>query len=254
MIKASGNLVEENFALRQELQAMKIEQQVTWSMLVDVVRKLQASSASIKAAVSSLLSYDIFWDVANQHEFLLTIDASANQTSDLVMLLSLAFRLEAERLELKPEPHDIREILTNVEMNLQHRYADKQIMLSMSQDGQVIWVDYDYLSLALVLLFDVLLSSPSLTQLVIHAGEEEIGWKLEVVGIEPVMGMYLNSYQLALDEQLSARREEKISPEISLKLMVALKLFDFQKMIVQLPEGPDFKNPLSILIPNRSTK
>ncbi len=249
MIKASGDLLEENFALRQELHALKLEQQVTWSMLVDVVRKLQASSASIKAAVSSLLSYDIFWDVANQHEFLLTIDASANQTSDLVLLLSLASRLEAERLELKQEPHDIQEILSNVETNLRQRFTDKQIMLSMNLNGQVIWVDYDYLSLALVLLSEVILSHASQKHLVISASENNEAWFLKIGGIAPSVGLFLDSYRRALDEQLSVRREERTSPELSLKLMVALKLLDLQKMIVQLPDGPDYDNPLIILMP-----
>lgn len=251
MIKASGDLLEENFALRQELQALKLEQQATWSMLVDVIRKLQASSASIKAAVSSLLSYDIFWDVANQHEFLLTIDASANQTSELVLMLSLASRLEAERLELKQEPHDIQEILSNVETNLRQRFADKQIMLSMNLSGKIIWVDYDYLSLALVLLSEVILSHASQTHLAISVREKNETWILEIAGIAPSVGMFLDSYRRALDEQLSAKREERTSPELSLKLMVALKLLDFQKINVQLPERPDYNDPLIIQVPKR---
>jgi K+-sensing histidine kinase KdpD len=252
MIKASGNLVEENFALRQELLALKIEQQLTWSMLVDVVRKLQASSASIKAAVSSLLSYDIFWDVTNQHEFLLTIDASANQTSDLVMLLSLAFRLEAERLEIKREPHSLQEILTNVEANIQRRFPEKQIILSMKQEGQVAWVDYDYLSLTLIIFFEALLSNPAQHQLAISANEEKDVWKLEIVGVDPATCQLLQTFRSSLDNQVSFRKEENFSSENLLKLLVVIKLLDFQGLTMQLPGSPGFTQPLAIVIPTRN--
>jgi K+-sensing histidine kinase KdpD len=252
MIEASEKLVEENFALRQELQALKIEQQVTWSMLVDVVRKLQASSASIKAAVSSLLSYDIFWDVANQHEFLLTIDASANQTSDLVMLLSLAFRLEADRLEIKREPHSLQEILTNVDLNLHRRFSDREIILSMPQEGQVVWVDYDYLSLALVLLLEVLLSNQSQMQLALVAREEEAAWKLDIVGMDASISQFLQAYRRSIDDQFFTKREDRLPPESILKLMVVMKLLDLQKMTVELPTSPDSNNPLAIHIPTRN--
>ncbi len=252
MINSSENLVEENFALRQELHALRLEQKVIWSMLVDVVRKLQASSASIKAAVSSLLSYDIFWDVANQHEFLLTIDSSANQTTDLVMLLSLAFRLEADRLDVKQEPHAIQEILTTVEMNLRRRYVDKPIILQMSQDEQVVWIDYDYLSLALVLLCEVLLNNPSQSQLAISASEHAQGWKLEIVGIDPLTGQTLSEFYRSLKESSSDRKEDKISSESLLKLIVVKKLFDLQNLSLQLPAAPDYQDPMLILIPSRN--
>lgn len=251
MIKASGNLVEENFALRQELQALKIEQQMTWSMLVDVVRKLQASSASIKAAVSSLLSYDIFWDVANQHEFLQTIDASANQTSDLVMLLSLASRLEAERLEMKPEPHSLQEILTNVESNITRRFPDKQFILSMTHEGQVVWVDYDYLSLAMVLFLEILFSNPTQSQLAISAHEIEEGWKLEIIGADPSIVQYMQTFRRVSDQPYD-KKEEKFSSDILLKLLVVMKLMDFQNIEIQLPSPPEFTEPVAILIPGRN--
>lgn len=245
------NLVEENFALRQQLQALKLEKQLTWSTLVDVVRKLQASSASIKAAVSSLLNYDIFWDVANQHEFLLTIDASANQASDLVMLLSLASRLEAERLELKKEPHSILEILTVVEATIQRRFPEKKILLSMSPDGQVVWVDYDYLSLALVILLDVLFSNPSQTDLGIIAKEEEEYWIVELHGIDASVILVLEGICHSVDDQIAFRKEDKISSENLLKLLVFLKLINFQGVFMHLPKDEGSSNPLVIKIPTR---
>lgn len=252
MVEVSGKLVEENLALRQELQALKIEQQVTWSMLVDVVRKLQASSASIKAAVSSLLSYDIVWDVANQHEFLQTIDASANQTSDLVMLLTLAFRLEANRLIIKQEPHALQEILTNVDLHLRERCPEREIILSMPQEGQIVWVDYDYLSLALVLLLEVLLSNQPETQLAVAAREEEAAWKLEIMGIDASISQFIQAYRQSIDAQFFTKREDRLPPESILQLMVGMKLLDLQKMTIELPTCSDSNNTLAILIPTRN--
>ncbi len=253
MAEAGERLVEENFALRQELHALKIEQQMTWSMLVGVVRKLQASSASIKVAVSSLLNHDIFWDVGNQHEFLLTIDDSANQTSDLVMLLSLAFRLLANRLEVKLEPHTLPEIITNVGINLRKRYADKEIILSMPQDGQIVWVDYDYLSLALILFGEVLLSNSANKQLALVAREEDAGWKLEIVGMDADIAQFLSVYHQSPDVTFGVEKEEILSADNVLKIMVVLKLLDLQKITMERPVSFEKNKSVVFVIPARST-
>ena len=41
--------------------------QAMWSLVVQLSRKMQVSSASIKAGVSSLMDYNIFWDSPTQH-------------------------------------------------------------------------------------------------------------------------------------------------------------------------------------------
>ena len=51
--------------LKQKLDEANVLNQAMWSLLVDISKRLQLSSAAIKAAVSSLLDYDIFWDGLN---------------------------------------------------------------------------------------------------------------------------------------------------------------------------------------------
>ena len=48
--------------LNRELEEAKIINQSMWSLLVEITNRLQMSSSAIKAAVSSLLDHDIFWD------------------------------------------------------------------------------------------------------------------------------------------------------------------------------------------------
>jgi hypothetical protein len=117
MLTMLDELKRTNKELKRELEALKMERQVIWPLLVETSRRLQVSSASIKAAVSSLLSYDIFWDSANQHEFLKTIDTSVDQVGKLSTLFSLAFRLEAGTLVLKRELQNLQEILTSAQAN-----------------------------------------------------------------------------------------------------------------------------------------
>jgi hypothetical protein len=168
------------------------------------------------------------------------------------MLLSLAFRLEAERLEIKREPHSLQEILTNVEANIQRRFPEKQIILSMKQEGQVAWVDYDYLSLTLIILFEALLSNPAQHQLAISANEENDVWKLEIVGVDPATCQLLQTFRSSLDNQVAFRKEENFSSENLLKLLVVIKLLDFQGLTMQLPGSPGFTQPLAIVIPTRN--
>ena len=103
-------LLQQNRALRSEVETLNRQSVYLLGVYAETSRKLQLYSASIKAAVSSLLNYDIFWDNANQHEFLETINSSVNQVSELIVL-TLAFRGEAGSLVLKRDPQVFQEIL-----------------------------------------------------------------------------------------------------------------------------------------------
>ncbi len=87
-------LLNENRDLRRQLAELNARNQTLQTLLVEISRKLQISSASIKAAVSSMLALDFFWDESTQHEFLETIDNSVDQISSLIRLVTLAFRSE----------------------------------------------------------------------------------------------------------------------------------------------------------------
>ena len=70
--------------LNRELEEAKAINQSMWSLLVEITNRLQMSSSAIKAAVSSLLDHDIFWDGSTQHELLEIIDNSADQVSNQI--------------------------------------------------------------------------------------------------------------------------------------------------------------------------
>ena len=149
-------LVQLNQALNQEVSVLKIEKHAIWMMLSGTNRRLQMASAAIKAAVSSLLNYDIFWDGANQHEFLETINASVDQSGRLVKLLTLVFRLEAGNLLLKREPQVLQEIVSAVQDHISTRFPHLTFGLTLPQEGVPALVDYEFLMLALEFLLEVI--------------------------------------------------------------------------------------------------
>ncbi len=104
-------LLQQNLALRQEIKEIKAIHQNVWELLVIISRGLQISSASVKAAVTSLLNNDILWDISTQYEFLQTIENSTDNLSDLVMLVSLVSRLQVDKIQLRLEPQHLQEIL-----------------------------------------------------------------------------------------------------------------------------------------------
>ncbi|MCJ7532645.1 MAG: hypothetical protein MUO64_16660 [Anaerolineales bacterium] len=240
-------LAEENSTLRQELEALKAEKKFIWTLLVDISRRLQVSSASIKAAVSSLLSYDILWDFANQHEFLETIDASTDQAAQLVLLLSLSFRLEAERLELKQEPHALQEILSNVQAESAARFPGLDLELSMPLEGKPVWVDYEYLNIALSLFIEVFQAYTDHKKILLHVSERPECWTLDFDGMDPAMIRLLNTIRhCEVDSQFSG---QSLSPEHILSFHIAFKLFHLQGIRMEIKSKPDSQPQLSIFVP-----
>ena len=247
MVQAQNDPVNENLALQREIELLKTQNQITWSLLIEIVRRLQASSTSIKAAVSSLLSYDIFWDVANQHEFLKTIETSADQASALEMLLSLAFRLEAERLELKPEPHSLQEILSSVDTQIQNQFPALKINLKMPLDGKLVLVDYEYLSLTLALLIQLLLFDSNQMQIKLHAQETYENWVVEFSDLNAQMVKYIQ--EKIGGHVWSVLPDRAYDPDVALRMRVVCKLFDLQGLRISALSGANAENHLAIIIP-----
>lgn len=245
-------LAEENSTLRKELEALKAEKRFIWTLLVDISRILQVSSASIKAAVSSLLSYDILWDIANQHEFLETIDASTDQTAQLVLLLSLSFRLEAERLELKQEPHALQEILSNVRAESAVRFPRLELELSMPLEGKPVWVDYEYLSIALSLFIEVFQAYADQKKILLHVSERPECWTLDFDGLDPAMIRLLNTIRHCQDD--SQFSVQSLSSEYILRLHIVCKLFHLQGVWMEIKSKPDSQPQLSIFVPVVTSK
>jgi K+-sensing histidine kinase KdpD len=223
-------LKQNNLELKRELEALRMEMQVIWPLLVETSRRLQVSSASIKAAVSSLLSYDIFWDSANQHEFLKTIDTSVDQVGKLSTLFSLAFRLEAGTLVLKRELHNLQEILTSAQANAAFAFPSLEVELILPEEGKPVEVDFEYLTLALTMLFEVFASRLGAKKISVRLQEVPVEWFIEVDGLDKMTVQLIHSmHNFQVDPNYVSSR---LSPENAIRLHIACKLFHLQDIQV----------------------
>lgn len=239
----------ENQALQQQLSTLQIKNQTLWIVLAEIARRLQGHSTSIKAAVSSLLDYDIFWDESTQHEFLETIDSSVDGISGLTAVLTLAFKVEARNLEIKREPHILQEILMTTATSLAEAHPGTQLNLTMPPSGKSVLVDYEYLALALKLLFGVLLGvdGVSADNLNLAAVEAENGWHLEVGELdEAVAEAICDAFHHRTDHLLP---REQLLPEDSLRLLTACKIFQLQHVDISKQQATDGKSLLRLTVP-----
>lgn len=240
-------LTRKNIELTKELEALQAERQVIWPLLVEVSRRLQISSASIKAAVSSLLGYDIFWDGANQHEFLETIDASVDQAGELVLLLSLAFRLESGMLELKTEPQNLQEILANVQSRRFIKFPNLDLELILPLEGKPVKVDFEYLTLAFTLLFEVLKSGQAGGKIIISLREEPHEWIVEMDGINrSIVELIHTMHNCQVDAEYLA---EMINPEDAIRLHIVCKLLHMQDVQINPSQTVEGEPRLHFQVP-----
>ncbi|MCL4560096.1 MAG: hypothetical protein M1281_05730 [Chloroflexi bacterium] len=245
-------LSKENLALRKELARLQTRNQAIWALLIGISRKLQVSSASIKAAVSSLLNNDIFWDASAQHEFLKTIDSSADEASNLIMLAALAFRFEAGALELKREPNYLQEILSVVQ-NENSSWSQKlQLEIAFPGEGRLALVDYEYLKLALKLLFEVLAAVGLPPRRAgVFVAESEEGWQIDIRGAAKEIAELLPFIGCcSLDEML--HNPKGFQAEILLKLFVTCHILRSQEIRAEAARNSEGNFELRLTVPAAS--
>jgi K+-sensing histidine kinase KdpD len=243
-------LLRENQELRRELENRYDSQRYIWKLFVEIARRLQLSSASVKAAVSSLLSYDIFWDPANQHEFLQTIDASTNTVARLIMLMTLAFRAEAGSLTLSPEPQVLQEILAVVQRNIAARFPNLSIDLEMPENGKTVQVDYEYLIMAIGYLLELLDADPEIRAIQITAHETNEFWNLDIQGLtHTTLELIHTMHACKTDQGMSEGLP--FSPEDILGLHIACEVLHLQRIDVRIV-GQEGAHLLRLMIPAAS--
>jgi signal transduction histidine kinase len=243
-------LVLQNQALRLALTESQAEKKAIWMMLAGTNRRLQMSSAAIKAAVSSMLNYDIFWDGANEHEFLETINTSVDQAGRLVKLLSLAFRLEAGNLELKREPHVLQEIISVVQDHTTASIPNLVFGITLPQEGGAVLVDYEFLMTALEYLLEVI-ERMGARRIGIQAVEEPGRWLLQFEGLDtPTIQAILSISHHDFDS--ASRLNPAITPESLLRLHIALQILQMQEIQVEIPDSPHHPSKLRLVVPIHS--
>jgi signal transduction histidine kinase len=244
-------LAQYNQALIQEIASLKVEKHAVWMMLAGTNRRLQMASAAIKAAVSSLLNYDIFWDGANQHEFLETINTSIDQSGRLVKLLTLVFRLEAGNLLLKREPQVLQEIISAVQDHIAKRFPHFAFGLTLPQEGAPAPVDYEFLMLALEFLIEVI-EQTGVRRIGIQAVEEPDCWILKFEGLD---ASQIQIIQTVFEQNLDqAAASSMIPAEHLLRLFIASQILSLQEIQAEFSDSSNHSPRLRLIVPTQLSR
>lgn len=240
-------LYQQTLELRRQLDELTANQRMVWVLFIDASRKLQMSSASIKAAVSSLLNYDIFWDGANQHEFLTTINSSVDQSAKLASLLTLAVRSAAGSLELKREPHDLREIISVVQDSGKISFPNLVLDITLPKEGQPALVDYEYLTTALELWGEVFETRLQARLIRVQAIESTDQWFLDFTGLDSeLMLLIRSSLNWQVDELLAGT---SLPLDYLLRLYIAGQILRLQGIAIEVVTSPTGELALRLRIP-----
>ena len=226
-------LLEENARLHQEIDEQEVFYRNLFSLLIDITKHLQLSSASIKVAVSSLLSSEIFWDPVNQHEFLETINTSASSISNAIVMLNLAFRVETGNLILEKEPHSLQEILASVQKKILVNLPNLQFTLELSESEQPVIVDYEYLSVGLIYFIFLIHESNNNELIELKAHEEDQIWCLDFYGLNKALIQKIENMQFS-KEITNNDQSGYSSSEAALHLYIANKIFQLQNVSTEV--------------------
>jgi light-regulated signal transduction histidine kinase (bacteriophytochrome) len=250
--KSSDNNLEtilnENRALRRQLSELNARNQTMQTLHVEINRKLQISSASIKAAVSSMLALDFFWDESTQHEFLETINNSVDQISNLVRLVTLAFHSEIGKLELTLEPHSLPEILAAVSDDLSPLISRMEVEARLPEDEKPVLVDYEYLQVALKLLFEGIFQVKNSSEILrVSPIESDTSWNLYIEDIDETVVNHVNNIIDCVEDSMA--QEDGLLPETILKIFVAHQLFRLQGIQMKPLKGLNGNSSIQIMLP-----
>jgi len=234
--------------LCQEVEHLHMTNQFLWSLLVDISKKIQVSSAAIKASVSSLLDYEIILDVSTQHELLEIIDNSSDQVSKYVMLLTLVSKMESNTFTLSSEPIDISEMLSSVNEIITRNYPKFILKLSTQLPREPVCIDYEYLSIALVMLFELILETQTLSQeLSIVAAESEKHW---YVDIEEISKDALDAIlKISTREDNELLQDYGLLPTAKLRLYVVRKIFELLSIQISTISESNETTGIRLMIP-----
>jgi K+-sensing histidine kinase KdpD len=236
--------------LQNELSQLKRHDQTIWMLLVQIGNRLQRSSTSIKTAVSSLLDFDIFWDEATQYEFLQDIDHSTDELTDLIVLITLAFRSQAKTLEIETEPNIIQEIFITLHDGFANSNPDFQLVTNYQPEGSPILVDYQYLSVALTLLIEIIISEDKqavqLTLQAVNNGEMK-NWHLQIGDLNLSLATIMRHFFEQSNDISTVVKQ--IRPENALKLITACQILHLQNIKLCPQNSINNPNTLCLIIP-----
>jgi len=221
----------------QELNKINSGHNDIWNILAETGRKLQLSSTSVKVAVSSLLDSEIFWDAANQHEFLTTINTSIDQVFQLSVLLALAFRSEAGRLELRSEPLSLQEVMMTASNRASRQFPAFKFDIRLPSEDRPVLGDFEYLTLAFGLLFDVSRLKMNEGQIQILLVEKEKTITVEFKGVEPKLVEVIES--MPGQSLFDVTSSDYLPQEYLLRIYLIRYILQMQKIHVSKEDRQD---------------
>ncbi len=244
--RSYDDLYQENLLLRQKAEAVQEENRTVWNLLFETNRRLQLSSAAIKASVSSLLNYDIFWDGTNQHEFLETINSSIDQVGRLINLMTLIFRIKAGTLELNRSYQALTEVFSVVQEQLAQRIDNLVLEVAFPPDGKMVLVNFDYLVVATEFLIETACQFGA-RAFKIEAAEQPQAWVVEIRGMPDATIQRIQ--KLLKDQETIASPDDVLGPEYQLRLWLAVHLLFQQDIRLEIGDPGTQSGILRILIP-----
>jgi len=234
--------------LKKEIAELRKSNQVLWSLLVDVTRKMQGTTAAIKASVTSLLDYEIILDASTQHELLEIIENSTDQVSRIVMLLTLVSKIESNTFSLSTEPIEITEVLTSAKETVIKNYPNVDVKLKNLSPGNPACIDYDYLSIAIVMVSELIIENQKSNPILeISTMETNDCWfvDFEVINNEIFEIFSRISHYDANDLFL----DFDMLPISKLKFFVVRKIFDLLSIDFILPLNSEEDSGIRLMIP-----
>lgn len=234
--------------LYQSAEEQRALQNFLWDLLVDNCIRLQLSSASIKAGVTSLLDHTIFWANTTQYEFLRSIDEGVDDVNNLAMLMMLAFRIQAQRLELKIEPQDLNDILSRLRDQRIGATTGLDLEIQFPPSEAAVTIDYGFFLIALKLLLEV---ESGLTaakrKISITTSANGRHWFLNFDGIQSES---VNFFQQVATHHTSFTDYDHHQADKLIRLILAYWICQLQKVEFILSEtGSEFNNRLRLAIP-----
>jgi len=224
--------------LRRRLERSEAKIRALWFLLEEITDRMQVSSAGIKAAVTSLLDYDIVWDGATEHDFLEIINNNVDDVSREVMLITLASKIETGQLELVPEPNSIQEIISNVIDIVSNEFSECTFEVDISAQDMPIFVDFDYTVMALLFLFEFILEKDNGLDLCkINIKEVNNDYMIQISNVNKTVRDLIFEIEEELTEGLMWRNELKSSHK--LKLFVLGSICDTQNIQISTHEADD---------------
>lgn len=235
---SKNKLREQVIKLRRQLERSEAKNRVFWFLLEEITDRMQISSAGIKAAVTSLLDYDIVWDGTTEHDFLETINNNVDIVSRKIMLITLASKIETGQLELVPEPNSIEEIISNVVDILANQYPDYQMDVDISTNSKPVFVDYDYMVMALLFLLEFIAEMNGEAE-ACHMKANEVGSDsvIQISGVNHKVRVLISELEDDLTEGLIWKKSLKSTDK--LKLFVLGNLFAAQNIEISSHQAND---------------